>query len=246
MVDQPRVVTQLSFQQAWREAVEILATEGWEVDNLVVQIADPKSLDSEFHDKMSAFCASHSLLSPKEVAYTIFPHRQYRIKGSAAEVFRAYNREGGLYERIRNRRQIRWGNYFRRMTHYQTSGGLVNQLQNIITAINERQRIWKAAYTILIQEPGSETIQPRGGPCLNYMAIQHRPTASNPVLGLLCVYRHHDFVERAYGNYWGLCNLTSFLAEETHSAPGPMTCVSSHAYVGRLKTSMRSLLERLE
>lgn len=246
MIDQPRVVTGLSFQQAWKEAVEILSSEGWGVNNLVVHIVDPKSIDADFHETVSDFCASNSLLSPKDVAYTIFPHRQYRIKGSAAEVFRAYSREGGLYERICNRRRVTWGNYFRRMTHYETPDGPVNQLENILTCINEREKVWKAAYTILVQEPGRETTRPRGGPCLNYIAIQQRPTESRPVLGMLCVYRRHDFLKRAYGNYWGLCNLLCFLAGETESELGPVTCVSSYAYVKGLRTSMRGLLDALE
>lgn len=64
-------------------------------------------------------------------------------------------------------------------------------------------------------------------------------------LGLLAVYRNHDFLERAYGNYWGLCNLLNFIANEVGATPGPLTCVSSHAYVDKKKTAFKTLLESL-
>ena len=60
---------------------------------------------------------------------------------------------------------------------------------------------------------------------------------------MLAVYRNHDFLERAYGNYWGLCNLTGFLAPEVDATPGPITCVSSHAYVSEKKTALKAFVE---
>ena len=79
------------------------------------------------------------------------------------------------------------------MIYYETgSGEIQNQLENIIHAIKVRSNISTAAYTIIIQKPGGETIRPLGGPCLNYIAVQLEP--GNPVkLGLLAVYRNHDF-----------------------------------------------------
>jgi len=54
---------------------------------------------------------------------------------------------------------------------------------------------------------------------------------------------NHDFLERAYGNYWGLCNLLAFLAREVGGEPGPLTCMSSHAYVSGRKTALKALVE---
>ena len=99
------------------------------------------------------------------------------------------------------------------MTYYETKHGYVNQLDNIINAINNRSKKHKAAYTIYIQKPGCETIRPRGGPCLNYIAVQIEKKETSEI-GLLCVYRSHDFLERAYGNYWGL---TQYICQRTFS-----------------------------
>ena len=132
------------------------------------------------------------------------------------------------------------------MTCYETKPGEIqNQLKNIIEAIRTRANVSTAAYTIVIQKPGGETIKPLGGPCLNYIAVQLE--RSNPVqLGLLAVYRNHDFLERAYGNYWGLCNLMCFLAKETGTSAGPLTCISSSAYVSAEKTALRNLVDSIE
>jgi len=177
------------------------------------------------------------------VAYTIFPHGLYQKIGNFRELFKAYNRSNGLYERVQ-RRKPSWGTYFRRMTHYDKTGGVVNQLGNIIEAIRTRQKVSKAAYTVVIQNPGAETVRPRGGPCLNSFAVQIEP--GNPlVLGLLAFYRNHDFLERAYGNYWGLCNLLRFLSEEVGATLGPLTCVSSHAYVSQSKAALKVFVETL-
>ncbi len=239
-MDRPKVIEHDSFQQAWSEAVKLLAANGWERSNVIVQIGKPESLDETFDALVRRFAEEVGVLSPKQVAYTIFPHRLYAKKKSSSALFTAYNRERGLFDRIKTR----WGTYFRRMTQYEGRKGVENQLDRIIAAINTRKDLYRAAYTILIQHPGGETVQPLGGPCLNYAAVQ-LAAGDPPRLGLLAVYRNHDFLERAYGNYWGLCNLIRFLAKETASQPGPLTCVSSHAYVDKKKRALRAFVEGL-
>lgn len=245
MINEPILVNQQSFQQAWTEAALILRNGSWAIRNLVVHIADSSAFDNNFHQVFAGFCALNSILGPKHVAYTIFPHNLYRTRCSADRLFLAYNRTRGLYERLRTRPRSSWGTYFRRMTHYETTGGTQNQLENIVQKINARSRIHKASYTIVIQKPGSETVRPRSGPCLNYLAAQLEPDSPRPLLGLLAVYRNHDFLERAYGNYWGLCKLIGFLARETNSSPGPLTCVSSRAYIDKNRGSLTTFLDSL-
>ena len=241
MINEPVLVVSNDFQNAWLEVVKRLMVSGWELRNIVVHINNPTVLDQAFHTKIEAFAKAQGILGPKHVAYTIFPHRLYEHKGNAVDLFTAYNKPRGLFDRIKTG----WGTYFRRMTCYEGADGPVNQLENIILAIRNRENLSKAAYTLVIQNPGGETVRPLGGPCLNYIAVQAEPDqADQPMtLGLLAVYRNHDFLERAYGNYWGLCNLLRFFIKEIGGAPGPLTCVSSHAYVSGKKTALRTLVE---
>jgi thymidylate synthase len=128
------------------------------------------------------------------------------------------------------------------MTQYSGRRGDENQLDNIIAAIKTRKTRCRAAYTIVIQYPGTETTQKMGGPCLNYLTVQIDPSPPTR-LGMLAVYRNHDFLERAYGNYWGLCNLVKFLAHETGMNAGPLTCVSSHAFVAEKRAKFKRFLD---
>lgn len=240
MINEPVHVVANGFQQAWLDVVRRLISTHWECNNVVVHIKNVTAMDQSFHDKMETFAKTHDVLGPKHVAYTIFPHRLYDGK-DATGLFTAYNKTKGFYDRVKTS----WGTYFRRMTNYNGINGTVNQLNNIINAIRDRESLSRAAYTVVIQHPGGETVRPLGGPCLNYLAIQAEPAQEyQPItLGLLAVYRNHDFLERAYGNYWGLCNLIAFLAKEVEGHPGPLTCVSSHAYVSAKKTALRSFVE---
>jgi hypothetical protein len=243
MINPPIIVNQDCFQQTWLKAVRLLMGSQWEVRNLVAHIGNPALLDKALHAKVSDFAQKEELLGPRHVAYTIFPHDFCRHRRTTREVFDGYNRPRGLYERL-HRRAPGWGTYFRRMTRYEGRKKTVNQLENIIDALKARKTTSKAAYTIVIQHPGGETVRPLGGPCLNYVAVQLEPGPRRK-LGLLAVYRNHDFLERAYGNYWGLCNLLCFLASEVGAVPGPLTCVSSHAYVPAKKTALKAFVEAL-
>jgi hypothetical protein len=241
MINTPITIIQESFQKAWLEVVMLLIRSHWELRNLVVQIKNPGLIDADFNKRVDEFAKIQNLLPSKHVAYTIFPHGLYRHGKNADAVFKKYNRENGLYDRLHHRSRD-WGTYFRRMTNYETRNGPVNQVGNIINAIKNRDKISKAAYTIIIQNPGGETIRPLGGPCLNYMAIQAEP--GEPIgLGLLAVYRNHDFLERAYGNYWGLCNLLAFIVREIGGTICPLTCISSHAFIANKKNALKIFVE---
>jgi len=241
MINEPISLVHENFQEAWLTVVKKLMISNWELHNIVVQVRNPSRFDTHFHEALENFIESEGLLGPKHVAYTIFPHKLYHRKGDAEALFDAYNRCEGLFEKLQ-RRKHGWGSYFRRMTCYENANGMVNQLNNIINAIRCRNRVSKAAYTIVIQKPGNETVRPRGGPCLNYIALQIEFGLQISVGGL-AVYRNHDFLERAYGNYWGLCNLLMFLASEVNGVSGPLTCISSHAYVERKRRKLKAFVE---
>lgn len=245
-MNKPTSITQPSFQCAWIEAVLELSRRSWAFHNLVIHIESSSAFDAGIHDSVCAFMKDIGVLTPKQVAYTIFPFRLYKSYGNAQSLFNAYNRNGGFFHRVNriNRRARRWGNYFHRMTHYNTLKGTQNQLGNIIKAITRSNKTYRAAYTILIQYPGGEMVKPLGGPCLNYMAVQMAPGFPRS-LGLMAVYRNHDFLERAYGNYWGLCKLIGFLAKETNSRPGPLTCVSSHAFADKKHKQLKTFVSSL-
>lgn len=243
MINAPVQIRASGFQMAWVEAVKLLLKHNWSLRNLVVYIQDPTEFDNDLGDAVNRFAALTGLLAPEDVAQTIFPHRLYRKHPDASELFDTYNRSHGIYDRIKHGKHW-WGTYFRRITHYEVGKKKENQLDRIIQAIVTRSQTHKAAYTILIQHPGAETVRPQGGPCLNYVALQLEPGPPFQ-LGLLAVYRNHDFLKRAYGNYWGLANLLRFLATEVNAEPASLTCISSRAFVDSSRNALRRLVVSL-
>ncbi len=223
---------------AWLKALNHLLDVGGQSSNLLVTIDDPLQVDLSIHQVYEQVLSDHNLLDLKQVTYTIFPRSAYQIVGKSADaLFYRYNRKGGIYERLRNRyaAKFRWGSYFRRMTHYPTLDQhgqvvIVNQLKDIIDMLRDRAKTYRAAYTISIQIPGIDRKRTIGGPCLNYVALQ---LETPKTLNLLAVYRNHDFIQRAYGNYLGLGYLAEFLCDQTGYSMGKLTCLSSNANVAR-------------
>ncbi len=238
----PYLIQAGTIGEAWADVCNHVLANHNDVRNLLVTISDPASLDSELHAAVDDFCRVEGLLTPKHVAYTIFPKGLAEGR-SADELYHVYNRPRGFFERV-SRRRRGWGTYFRRMTCYEAKGGRVNQLHRIIEAINKRAECHRAAYTMLIQQPGPDNARRRGGPCLNYIALQLHPGEPRTI-GLLAVYRNHDVVERVYGNYLGLAWLLAFICGETGSQVGPLSCLSSRAYVERKVTALRNLLNNV-
>ena len=235
----PHLIESASFQRAWVEAT-VLILEKKELRNLIVRIENINLFDENINIKYENFCKQYGYLSPKQVSYTIFPNN-LRKNRKANKLITVYNRIGGFYDRLKKKR---WGTYFRRMTNYYTSNGVIDQLGSIIKEINKQKKVLTSAYTIIIQVPGSETTRIMNKPCLNYIAFQLSKN-KNRRIGLLAVYRNHDFLIRSYGNYLGLCNLLRFVCEETNYQPGPITCISSHAYICGNKNNFKSFIGKL-
>ena len=238
-MNSPSLIISDSFQEAWAEAIIKLNEHKWEMYNLFVNIKNPNNINSVLNDNISRFLKNYTSFSAKDVAYTIFPHTLYEDYNNKDDLFANYMSR--IYPWTRKKAHSGWGTYFQRMVNYEQEGIIVNQLDNIISAINKRTTTSKGAYTIMIEKPGTETVRKMGAPCLNYIALQLENRDNNKYISLLCVYRNHDFLARTYGNYWGLCNLLLFLSKETNSLPGELTCISSHAYVDKYKKELLEL-----
>jgi thymidylate synthase len=224
---------------AWLNALEYLLNNGGKCFNLMVIIDNPTQIEPLIHTAYEQMLSDYALLTLKQVTYTIFPKSLYiGVRRNPDKLFERYNRSCGIYDRLsrRYKRKFGWGSYFRRMTYYPIADNYghpihVNQLKDIIIMLQNRIRTYKAAYTISIQIPGVDGKKTIGGPCLNFIALQ----LINPhVLNMLAVYRSHDFIQRAYGNYLGLGYLMEFLCDQTRYKLGKLSCLSSHASIANL------------
>lgn len=91
--------------------------------------------------------------------------------------------------------------------------------------------MFKSAYVVSVWSPAADGRRVRGAPCLLSIALQLERRGEEPVMDILALYRNHNFVDRALGNYVGLVHLHQFLCDHTPYVMGTMSCISSHATI---------------
>lgn len=241
----PALLAAETFQEAWARVVLKLTTcHGNACRNLMVQIADPLALKPELHSMYRLYTQAMGVNREEKVARGIFPDDLAASSPASLgsnslpveALTEAYHAPDGYMEQARRAkpRQIaRWGSYFARMTEH----GGVNQLANLIHAMRSRHFVMKGAYTMYTGFPKELTLN-RGAPCLQYLAWQLEPDA----VGLLAVYRNHSFTEMAYPNYHALGQLMEYVRDQTEwDSLGPLTVLSSHAYLDKQPGKTRNL-----
>jgi len=244
-MNKPIVICEDSFQIVWAKAFLELHANEWNAWNVVVQIDHPELFNKKINNLFEDFANNYNLVSPKHVAHTIFPQTFFTKGISRKKLYTKYWR---FFDRPRKISRTGWGTYFVRMVKYPTPDGNIDQLGGIIDNINDRQKNYGASYTIVIPCPNKDLNKIIGAPCLNYITIQTEtiPNLNNTkIINMLAVYRNHDFTRRVYGNYFGLCNLLKYIAHETNSQVGTLTCVSSHAFVPDYKSALLSIANNI-
>jgi thymidylate synthase len=234
-----------SFQFAWAKALNALQDSKWKVWNLVVQINAPELYDNTINSYFVELAKNNKLIKPNHVAHTIFP--VFYKEGMTRDVlYRQYIR---WYKLSRKMEHKGWGTYFDRMIRYEfTEKTHTDQLGRIIDNINNRTRNYGASHVMVIPYPHRDVNKQMGAPCLNYITVQVEyadVSREQKLVNLLAVYRNHDFLERAYGNYWGLCNLLKYIAYETNSQIGTLTSVSSCAYAPKCHTELKNIAQNI-
>lgn len=229
-----------NFQNAWAQVVLELKKHSWNAWNVVVQIKNPLDIDENKHRIMEAFAADKRLIGQNQVAYTIFPYKLY--KGQERDVF--YAQYWRYYNAVKLASYANWKDtYFARLIRYNSNGVEIDQLGTIIDSINNRIINNGSSYVMLIPYPQKDIKRKMGAPCLNYITVQVELINGIRYINLCSVYRNHNFRERAYGNYYGLGKLLEYIALETNSIVGVLTCVSSHAYIDSDKARLLQIAE---
>lgn len=241
----PSFISDDDFAKAWAKAICALKCDAWNAWNYIVTINRPNILNQAAVEKLKQFAEQKGLISPDKVRHTIFPQRIYDkyCHGNREKLYRSYN---NYYKFTRKMAHSGWGTYFKRMISYKTQNGMeYDQLGSIIDHINDRKNNYGAGHVMLIPQVGADSNKKMGAPCLNYVAVQVERNGQTKCISLLAVYRNHDYRERTFGNYWGLCNLLKYICSETDSDVGSITCVSSHAYVGNNKNELLKIANEI-
>lgn len=228
----PELTSGADAIDAWKKASKlVLKAPEHKIRNLVVEIENPTTFQRPWLKKFDPKgVGSTDRLSV--VVKVLFPYT-----GKAAEETRNefYDRWNKSLEANRKKKRLNapWGTYFGRLTNF---GGGKNQLESIICALSNWRMKPEAALVAHVSAPTLDTIKPIGSPCLQYVEILW---ARDDTIDLVAVYRNHDFLKKALGNYIGLGCLLKFICDETGKKPGRIVCHSVRAYCeqpGRLRT----------
>jgi hypothetical protein len=217
---------------AWKKASKlVLKAPENRVRNLVVEIDNPTKFERPWLKRFDPKgVGSTDRLSV--VVKVLFPFTG-RKTGETRDEF--YDRWNASLEENRRKKRLRapWGTYFGRLTNF---GSNENQLENIIKALSGWRMRPEAALIAHTSAPTLDTIKPIGSPCLQYIEILW---GRDDVIDLVAVYRNHDFLKKALGNYIGLGQLLHFISSESNKKAGKIVCHSVRAYCdepGRLRT----------
>jgi hypothetical protein len=233
---------------AWGKAIREVSARGrTEVVPLVVSITgfdgnNDFSEDQTIRSELDKTLEVLGLQSIATVATTIFPYSMWNQSADRKQLFDRYKK---LFPRIqkaspKNRRGI----YFNRMI---TGGPPANdnQLDFAISTYSARQGMRRSALQVVTFDPVKDHT---AAPYLAFPCLQHvtfAPTEDNG-LAVNAFYANQYMVERAYGNYVGLCHLGKFVASELDLKLSRVTCFAGIASLDRGKREIASTMAAVE
>lgn len=232
---------------AWARALRGVSAPGRkEVGPLVVSITGFDA-DCAFQEEPRIRSALDAVLRQGDmqgvdtVAGTIFPWSMWNQSASRDQLFRRYQKIAPRLKRAsdKNRRGI----YFERMI---TGGppGKENQIDFALATYGARNGVRRSVLQIGVFNPALDhsAAAQLGFPCLQHVTFA-------PVDGGLCLnafYASQYLVERAYGNYVGLCRLGRFAAHELGVPLTRMTCFTGIAECEVAKNRLEGLLATVD
>jgi hypothetical protein len=237
----------VNLSVAWARALRLASAPGHnEVGPLIVSVTgfDTEGEFEENHGIRAALdvlLANEGKQSVDTVANTIFPMSMWNPAKARQRLFDRY---ASVLSRIRGAsHKNTYGTYFGRMI---TGGpkGCENQLDFAITTYLSRSSVRRSILQIGVFDPSRDhsASAQRGFPCLQHVTF-------GPVDGGLCVnafYATQYLVERAYGNYVGLCRLGRFAAHELGLPLRRVTCFTGIAECEMGKHKVKNVLSMID
>jgi len=205
--------------------------------NLVTEIENPTVEHAGIRQLVDQFLEAMGKKPVDEVANTIFPESLYFPAMGRDSLYQNYEIAWPLIELFN-----KWGTYFYRMMHWEEGGKPLNQLEDTINKLQETlsgKPKYRSIYEVSIYRPQSDRWIRRGSPCLSHLSFK----LYGGQLHLTAVYRNQFYIERAYGNFIGLGRLMEFVARESESEIGSLTCIATHAELDCRRKAVSSLVD---
>ena len=209
---------------AWGRAARLVAHAGaGEVGSLAVAITGFSTQGDAVEDngirfELERLLRARHQQSVETVSNTIFPSSLWNPAAPRSDLFERYER---IVPKLKKYRANMHGTYFDRMV----SGGPAgkeNQLDFAIRTYTQRKGVRRSVLQIGVFDPHKDHSASalRGFPCLQHVTFA--PTHEGLLVNAF--YATQYMIERAYGNYLGLCRLGQFVA---HELDRPLTRVTT-------------------
>ncbi|MFL6101373.1 MAG: hypothetical protein ACJ71T_15615 [Actinomycetales bacterium] len=213
-----RYVEAPNFSQAWLEAVRLVhAIPSRKAVHLVLRAADASQQDEAVRRIAQAAIDSNNsagrLWSVESTRNTIFPAAWARRNPEPSDLAAYYR---ARYKELRQVRDNGYGTYFGRIVAYprddKHNGAYGDQLTELVRKIRQelagRGGVKSSRYEVNIFSERHDT-NPMSFPCLAHVSFH----IHDGKLHQQAVYRNELLVARAYGNYWGLAQLQTYVAQ---------------------------------
>jgi thymidylate synthase len=177
--------------------------------------------------------------SVDDVASTLFPESLWNpaLSDGGKDLYRRFR---AIWPRLQQRSRLNAnGSYFQRLIDYRESEKkTVNQLDEIVRTYKGGLKR-RSAFQASIYDPASDhTDQPyQGFPCLQQLSF----APSKNSLTVTGYYMLQYAVDRAYGNYLGLCRIGRFMAAQMGLHLERVVCISSVLTLGKEKQHLLAL-----
>ncbi len=214
--------------EAWRRGAElVMAAPNHMLRNLITEITnptvsnevwyrqfDPKSVGGT--DRLSVVAKVLFPAEPKDAAEGRLDYyerwRRVLVKGRATRLLHSS-----------------WnGTYFERLL---SLDGSENQIERAIHVLSDWDIRSETAFVAHLSCPRLDAPRPRGAPCLQYIELLWH---QDETIDMIALYRNHDFLNKALGNFLGLGRLLNFITAESKKTAGRLICHSARAYTNRV------------
>lgn len=219
--------------RGWAAATDELLSHAAPPAFLVVTMGTAYSADGHQLRRLDELARDQGVERPGAVAAVLLPPVVHRTAGSLDDKIDAGLR---LFGRSRSRgiRFSGWKNtYFERLVGMWRAGDQKlhqikeNRLRSIVEKIGSWGKDVEAALYVHTDAP-EDRLRTRGAPCLQY--VQFR-LYDHDKIELFALYRAHDYLNKALGNFIGLQRLGSFVASESGRKYERQTVFSVHPFV---------------
>jgi hypothetical protein len=215
----PLFIEDTNLSHAWgRILLEILDNPGKEIVGLLVSLTGfndgVPAEDAAILKALEECFVAKNIKPVSKVAETIFPQSIWEIsKDNRKEFFENYVSSLPSIKAAA-KKNSRPCEYFERLIAFGSGPNNGNQLEYIVSEYKSRSKVRRSMLQASIFDPKRDHVRNArlAFPCLQHVSFT--PINKDGILIINAFYATQQLLEKAYGNYVGLCRLGNFMAHE--------------------------------